>query len=196
MATNFRNQLYQFIASYIQQYGCSPSFFDMTAAMEISPRSKSLISRSLKTLEKEGLVSLKKSGRQVVITIKHKDLVLLGQISAGLPIEAISDYQSIDLSHFLQGENRFALLVKGHSMIEEGILDGDIIICQHAHLAQEGDIVVALIDGHHATLKKLSYKMKGMITLIPANPLYKPRAYSPERITIQGIYRGLVRVNA
>lgn len=81
-------------------------------------------------------------------------------------------------------------------MIEEGILDGDLIICKKAEQAKEGDIIVALIDEQNTTLKRISYKVKGMITLIPANPDLKPRAYSPERIRVQGVYMGLIRAYA
>jgi repressor LexA len=193
MATNFRENLYKFLSEYINQYGISPSFADITHAMGISPRSKSLITRSLRALEREGKLVLCKEGRRLLISLSTKHLPLLGRISAGTPIEAISECQLIDVNNFFQGSNRFALQVKGTSMIDEGIWDGDMIICRKAEVAKEGDIVVALIDQHNTTLKRISYKMKGMITLIPANPELKPRAYTPERIHIQGIYIGLVR---
>lgn len=80
-------------------------------------------------------------------------------------------------------------------MIDEGILNDDIIICKKAETAREGDIVVALIDQCNTTLKRISYKVKGMVTLIPANPDLKPHAYVPNRIQVQGIYVGLMRLN-
>lgn len=193
MTTLFQDNLYQYLVDYMNQHEHSPSFAEMTQAMGISPRSKSLITRSLRALEKEDKLALVKTGRRLLITISKKDLPLHGRISAGAPIEAIADYESVDLNQFFHGDNRFALQVKGDSMIEEGIFDGDIIICKKAQRANEGDIVVALIDQHNATLKRISYKMPGMILLIPANPELKPRAYSGERIEIQGIYMGLVR---
>lgn len=196
MATNFRENLYKFVSEYINQHGSSPSFADMTDAMGISPRSKSLITRSLRILEKERKLVLSKEGRRLLISLTTKNLPLLGRISAGMPIEAISDCQFIDVNNLFQVSNQFALLVKGTSMIDEGILDGDIIICKKAEVANEGDIVVALIDQHNTTLKRLSFKMKGMITLVPANPELKPRAYARERIRIQGIYVGLVRLSS
>jgi repressor LexA len=164
--------------------------------MGISPSSKSLITRSLRALGKEGKIVLKKEGRRLLISLSTKQLPLLGRISAGIPIEAIPQYQSIDINTLLQGESRFALQVKGNSMIEEGILDGDIIICRQSDTAKEGEIIVALIDQQNTTLKRISYKMNGMVTLIPANAELKPRAYVPERIHIQGIYVGLVRMNS
>ena len=195
MATNFRENLYKFLSEYINQHNSSPSFAEITDAMGISPRSKSLITRSLRVLEKEGKLILNKEGRRLLISLSTKHLPLLGRISAGTPIEAISECQFINVNNLFQCSNRFALEVKGTSMIDEGIWDGDIIICKKTELANEGDIVVALIDQHNATLKRISYKMKGMIILIPANTELKPRAYAPERIHIQGIYIGLVRTN-
>ncbi len=195
MGANFRENLYKFLSDYINQHESSPSFAEMTYAMGISPRSKSLITRSLRTLEKEGKVLLIKEGRRLLISLPTKHIQLLGRISAGTPIEAIADGQLLDINELFKSANRYALQVKGTSMIEEGIFDGDIIICIKADVAKEGDIVVALIDQYNTTLKRISYKMKGMITLIPANPELKPRAYPPERIQIQGIYIGLIRVS-
>jgi repressor LexA len=194
MTTEFQTNLYQFIADYTKEYNASPSFAEMTQAMGISPRSKSLITRSLRALEKEGKVALTRQGRQLQIVISSHQMMMLGRISAGTPIEAISQPQLIDINQLFYGEDRFVLQVKGDSMIEEGIFEGDLIICRRADVAREGEIVVALIDQHNTTLKRISYKMKGMITLIPANAELKPRAYQPGRILIQGVYIGLVRV--
>lgn len=194
MKPDFKTNLYNFISDYIAEHHDSPSFYEMTEAMGISPRSKSLITRSLKSLENEGQVELRKAGRRLLISLFSRQLPLLGKISAGAPIEAIADRQLIDPNALLFGENHFALKVKGDSMIEEGILDGDLIICRQNNVAREGEIVVALIDHTSATLKKISYKIKGVITLIPANAQLKPRAYAPDRIQIQGIYIGLLRI--
>lgn len=193
MATSFRDNLYQFLSEYIDQYGNSPSFTEITVAMGISQRSKSLITRSLRLLEKQGKVTLVKEGRRLIISLVNRQIPLLGRISAGVPIEAIPEWQFIDMDSFFKGVDRFALLVKGTSMIDEGILDNDIIICRKSSTAVEGDIVIALIDNHQTTLKRISYKLKNMVTLVPANPELKPRAYPPERIEIQGIYIGLIR---
>jgi repressor LexA len=163
--------------------------------MGISPRSKSLITRSLRALCKQGKVQLKREGRRLLITLPIKKLPLIGRIAAGVPIEAIQHAQAIDVNELLQVNQRFALQVKGNSMIDDGIFDGDIILCQPAEAAKEGDIVVALVDQQNATLKRISFKVQGMITLIPSNAELKPRAYMPDRIMIQGIYVGLIRLN-
>lgn len=195
MATHFRDKLYKYISDYANQQGGSPTFAEMTEAMGISPRSKSLITRSLRILAKEGKVTLTKQGRQLIIALSTKHLYLLGRISAGTPIEAIPQQQPIDINTLFQGDNRFALQVKGESMIDEGIFDGDFIICKPMAQANEGEIVIALIDQHNTTLKRISYKTRGMITLIPANTKLESKIYHPERIQIQGIYVGLIRIS-
>src|SRR5687767_4713451 len=129
MTTLFQENLYKFISDYLAQYNYSPSFNEITQAMGISPHSKSLITRSLRALEKKGMVVLRKEGRRLLISLPTKQLMLLGRISAGAPIEAIAEYQAVDLNAFFQRDDQFALQVKGNSMIEENIMDGDIIIC-------------------------------------------------------------------
>lgn len=196
MTTNFQENLCRFISEYIQSHNSSPSFSEITEAMAISPRSKSLITRSLRTLAKEGRLVLTKQGRNLHISLASKQLLFLGRISAGMPIEAVAQPEFIDIAELIQGENRFVLRVKGDSMRDENIFDGDLIICRHATTANEGDIVVALIDQYNTTLKRISYKVQGMVTLIPANPELKPKAYQPGRIQIQGVYIGLIRLNS
>ncbi len=194
MSTDLQENMYKFISEYLMLHSQSPKYSEITAAMKISPKSKSLVTRSLRALNKEGRIELKKIGRKVSITLPQKNLLLIGKISAGLPIEAIEDNQIIDIKDLLDGSEKFALQVKGNSMIEDGIFDGDYIICKKTHLANEGEIVVALIDQLNTTLKRISFKVKGMITLVPSNIEMKPRAYAPERIQIQGIYAGLIRL--
>jgi repressor LexA len=195
MNANFCDKLYQFLSDYINQHGVSPLYSQITEAMGISPRSQSLITRSLRILEKKKKVVLKKEGRRLLISLTNNQIALLGRVSAGVPIEAITEYDFLDLNNVFDGSDRFALIVKGTSMIDEGIMNGDIIICRKSASAGEGEIVVALIDQHNTTLKRISYRVKGMVTLIPANSELKPRAYTPDRIQVQGIYMGLVRTN-
>lgn len=164
----------------------------MCHAMQISPTSLSLISRSLRALEKEGKIVLRKEGRKVSISLHENKLPLLGKISAGLPIDALENHTHLEFDWLFQ-PGHFALVVIGTSMIEENICDGDIIICRSTKHADEGDIIVALIDGQNTTLKKVSFKLPHHITLIPANRDLKPRAYPAERILIQGIFVGLFR---
>ncbi len=117
----------------------------------------------------------------------------LGRVAAGQPIEAISSHESIDLSDYLLGPDRFALYVDGESMIELGIMPGDTAIMQHANTADNGDIVCALVDYEDATLKTFYRKPGGIVELHPANSSMQVQIYSGERVQIQGILKASFR---
>lgn len=117
---------------------------------------------------------------------------VLGNIAAGQPIEAIEDIETFDLTKVFDPHDHFLLRVKGTSMILDGINDGDLAIIRHANVATAGDIVVALVDGGEATLKRFK-KEKNTITLIPANDQMSPMEYPLSRVEIRGVFAGLVR---
>ena len=119
---------------------------------------------------------------------------MLGIVAAGQPIEAVLSHDTVPVPKDMQGRGRtFALRVRGDSMIEENIQDGDIIIVASQKTADNGQVVVALIDGNYATVKKF-YREPDFIRLEPANPQFKPIfVKTPERIQIQGVVRGLIR---
>ncbi len=115
------------------------------------------------------------------------------EIAAGLPIEAIPDQNEIDRVDFFMGPGRFALKVQGTSMVEAGILDGDIAIVKQQNRAHKGDIVVTLIDHDEATLKFFAPLNNGQIRLVPANSDMQPRVYDADRVQIQGVLVGCMR---
>lgn len=121
---------------------------------------------------------------------------LVGKIAAGLPIEALEnplDMIEAPSRMLAQGKPHFALEVQGDSMIEAGILDGDLAVIERRETAQNGEIVVALVEGGEATLKY--YRSKGgAIALEPANPAYETRVYGADQIEVQGRLVGLIRV--
>jgi len=119
---------------------------------------------------------------------------ILGRIAAGVPISAIQqDNGHITAPDDLaEGEEHFALEVKGDSMIEAGILEGDLVILRRTEAANTGDIVVALIDGEEATLKRLRRK-GASVALEAANPAYETRIFGPDRVQVQGRLVALVR---
>ncbi|MGE0154398.1 MAG: transcriptional repressor LexA [Reyranellaceae bacterium] len=121
-------------------------------------------------------------------------LPLYGRIAAGTPIEALRDNSTtIDVPFTLLGKGtHYALEVAGDSMIEAGILDGDIALIRNSEVAETGDIVVALVDEQEATLKRLR-KKGASIALEPANPAYETRIFGPDRVKIQGKLIGLFR---
>ncbi len=121
-------------------------------------------------------------------------LPLYGKIAAGTPIEALRDHSSfveVPVSLLGSGEH-YALEVEGDSMIDAGILDGDTVVIQRTDVAENGAIVVALVDNEEATLKRIRRK-GGAIALEPANKSYETRIFPPERICIQGRLVGLLR---
>ena len=118
---------------------------------------------------------------------------LLGKIAAGTPIEAISNYDNfIEIPKNTLSDDSYALTVEGDSMIDEGILDGDVVVIDKKAEVTNGDIVVALIDKEEATLKKLR-KRGDTIALEPANKNYKTQIYGPDRVIIQGKLKTLIR---
>jgi repressor LexA len=122
------------------------------------------------------------------------ELPLLGQVAAGQPIEAISDEEAITVPEDLLGRGEtFALRVRGDSMIDEHIADGDYVIVEKRVTARESERVIALIDGESATLKTFHREADGTIRLDPANERLQPMRYAPERVAIQGVVIGVLR---
>ncbi|KEP69271.1 LexA family transcriptional regulator [Thioclava dalianensis] len=123
------------------------------------------------------------------------ELPVMGRIAAGVPIEAISEvshHVAVPGSMLSGNGEHYALEVKGDSMIEAGINDGDIVVIRETGTAQNGDIVVALVEGHEATLKRF-YRRNGRIALEAANPAYETRLLRDDQIKVQGRLVGLIR---
>jgi len=132
---------------------------------------------------------------QTVSGARVAELPLVGRIAAGLPIEAINDAtQNVAVpAHMLSGKgDHYALEVKGDSMIDAGINNGDVVVIRETSAADNGDIVVALVEDHEATLKR--YMRKGnAIALEAANPAYETRVYPEDKVKVQGRLVGLIR---
>ncbi len=198
MTTPAQSRVYEFICSYINKHGYSPTLIEIAQGIEV--RSKSLISRYVHALAEAELIELV-PGTHRNIRLKplsEPRIPLLGRIAAGLPIEAIADNNAVDVIDLLAGyqqDKLFGLTVKGDSMVDEGIFDGDIVLCEKRQAAQEGEIVVALIDNHEATLKRFHKQKNGSISLVPANIALKPQVFEAHRVQIQGIFRGLIRLS-
>ncbi len=133
-------------------------------------------------------------GAQAANDSEAMQLPLYGRIAAGTPIEALRDYSNhVDVPSAMIGSGEhYALEVDGDSMVDAGILDGDTVLIERGDTAENGSIVVALIDNEEATLKRLRRK-GGAIALEPANQAYETRLFPPERVTIQGRLVGLLR---
>lgn len=134
-------------------------------------------------------------GAMPVAEIHAVELPVMGKIAAGTPIEAISEVShtvAVPGQMMRQDAEHYALEVKGDSMINAGINSGDIVVIRETNAAESGDIVVALVDGHEATLKTLR-KRGNAIALEAANPAYETRVYPAEMVRVQGKLVGLIR---
>jgi len=200
LPTKKQKQLLEYISKYIQKRGYSPSYEEMTQALKVN--SVATIFDHLQELSKKKFIKIYKGAVRGIEIINSQltthpsplnlELPLLGYIAAGKPIEVITQAETILVpSSLISGRKKaFVLKVKGASMIEEGILDGDYVVVEEQSTAVNGDIVVALVDGNFATLKKF-YREKDRIRLEPANAQMKP-IYA-KNVTIQGKVRGIVR---
>lgn len=135
------------------------------------------------------------AGAMPVQPANARDVPVMGKIAAGVPIEAISQVAShvaVPEQMLGTGKSHYALEVKGDSMIDAGINDGDIVVIEESTTADNGDIVVALVEDHEATLKRLRRK-GGMIALEAANPVYETRVFRDDQVKVQGKLVGLIR---
>lgn len=187
----------EYIQNYIAQKEYAPTLAEIAKGIGI--RSRGVVHRYLQRLSESQLIEII-PGKRRNIVLKQPLLMqmpVLGKIAAGRPIEAIHNQETLDLASTLIGHDRYALRVEGESMIEEGIMDGDLVICQHNDHAQDGDIVVALVDGEDVTLKRFYYnRQAGTVTLRPANSKMKDLNYPVGRVKIQGIMVGLLRLTS
>jgi len=199
MLTERQQATYQFIHDYHLRRGCAPKLTEIADGIGI--RSKGVVHRYLKAIAEEGLIELlpgrhrgiRLAGDALENPASELNLPLVGKIAAGQPIEAIPDHNTFDLSTFFLGPNRFVLKVQGDSMIDAGILDGDMVVVEQRDSARNGDIVVALIDKDEATLKHLQQNKDGTVTLLPANQTMQPMNYPADRVQIQGVVVGQMR---
>lgn len=194
MLTDRERQVYDFVQAYARRHGVAPKLKEIAAHLGIT--SRGVVHRYLRAVEAQGLIAIEPEvarGVRLRHAARTNVLPVLGRIAAGLPIEAIPDETEIDLSEFFMGPNRFVLRVAGDSMIEAGILDGDMVIVESRSTAHNGEIVVALIDREQATLKYFQRNADGSITLKPANRALKPMRFAAERVAIQGAVVGQMR---
>lgn len=196
--TQRQRQVYEFIRRFIEAHKQPPTIAEIGTQFKMT--SSASVHSILSALEREGLIKrIPNVSRGIELTkpevsSETDEIPLLGAVAAGQPIEAILTHDTVSIPRDMIGRGRtFALRVRGDSMIEENIQDGDIIIVASQGTAENGQMVVALIDGNYTTVKKF-YREPEFIRLEPANPLFKPIFIkTPERIQIQGVVRGLIR---
>lgn len=194
--TRRQMEIYEYLYEHIDEFEYPPTLDELCADLGLS--SKGSLHKQIHALIDAGLVEPMNNRRRGVRLVEsaYEDesmLPLFGYIAAGKPIEAIEGNETIQVPDFMHNDKPcYVLKVKGDSMIEEGILDGDYIIIEQRNTARNGEIVVALIDGEDATLKRIK-KNKNSITLLPANAKMKAMRYAPKRVQIQGVLVGQMR---
>ena len=196
-----QQQLLNFLERKIAETGKTPSLRQSAAEMGVS---HAAISQLITALEKKGI--LKRSGRysrtihllnrnlETAGIMRWREIPIVGNIAAGLPLYAQQEWGGsvvVD-SDLYRGPNLFALQVKGDSMKDAAILDGDLVICEPRQFAENGEIIVALIHHEEATVKRFFHRKK-YIELRPENPDYKTVRYDFNEILIQGKVIGVQR---
>jgi repressor LexA len=195
MVTDRARDTYQFIREYLTEHGVAPKLREIADHLGI--RSRGTVHRYLRALVDAGLITVDPDRARGIRLVEgaageatpdaSMTLPLLGRIVAGRPLEAVADGETMDLSTFFVGPNRFLLRVQGDSMVDDGILDGDLVVVEKRETAADGEIIVALIDEDEATLKRLQRNRDGSVTLRPANPTMAPMRYAGERVRVQGV---------
>jgi repressor LexA len=205
--TQRQKEVLDYITRFLAKHGHEPSYAQIARYFGVS--SKATIAKHISALEKRGLIKREHELGRFALAVKVEEVApdavcevaLLGHIAAGAPIDTIEDQdlEKICVPRFLFGRVRpdriYALRVKGDSMIDEHICDGDIALIENRSEARDGEIVVALIDSARATLKRL-FRFGDEVELRPSNAQLEPIRVHASRVEIQGIFRGLMRPNA
>jgi repressor LexA len=193
-----QRQVYEYICRYAENEKQPPTIAEIGKQFQMT--SSASVHSILSALEREGLIKrIPNVSRGIEIVEQETaaddyQIPLLGLVAAGQPIEAVLSHETVSAPKNMIGRGRmFALRVRGDSMIDENIQDNDIIIVSSQQTAENGQMVVALIDGNYATVKKF-YRESDFIRLEPANPQFKPIFIkTPGRLQLQGVVRGLIR---
>ena len=201
--TRRQRQVYDFISEFVQKNGYSPSYEEIREGLGLS--SLATVHKHISNLEKKELLTrgynrsrsidlLPPKGRlkQAMSINTTMVLPLLGRIAAGQPIEAVENPETISLADFVRSKEVFVLEVRGDSMQDEHILSGDYVLVEKLKTAHNGDIVVALVDGAEATLKRF-YREGDTIRLQPSNVKMQPIIVPAAAVDIQGRVIGVLR---
>ena len=200
--TQRQKEVLDYITRFLAKHGHQPSYAQIARHFGVS--SKATIAKHVAALEKRGLLKREHKPGIFELGLSMEEVPadavcevrLVGRIAAGVPIDAIEDPETICVPRFLLGRVRperiYALRVKGDSMIDEHICDGDIALIESRNEARDGEIVVALIDQARATLKRI-FRRGEEVELRPSNASLEPLRLHASRVAIQGVFRSLMR---
>ena len=195
--TKRQREILDYLNDFIQQHGYAPSLEEIGRRFGLS--SLATVHKHLTNLQEKGFIKRSWNRSRSVELIPARlgtrsvEVPLLGYVAAGAPIEAIAGAETINVPEDLVGKrDTYVLRVKGDSMIDEQIRDGDYVIVEDRKTAENGEMVIALVGGADVTLKKF-YREQGRIRLQPANPAMQPMLFDPEQIQVQGVVIGVMR---
>ena len=202
--TKRQKEVLDFLVTFHNKHGYSPSFEEMARSLKLT--SLATVHKHITTLERKGFIrrgynqsrsievmQLPKQVKEQVHERNSVELPLMGRIAAGRPLEAVEERETLSLAEFARSDKSFVLQVKGNSMIEDHIMDGDFVVCEQTQVANAGDIVVALVSGDEATLKRFYREGSGKIRLQPANSEMAPIVLPATDVKVQGRVIGVLR---
>ena len=202
--TRRQKEVMDFLSQFIADHGYSPSYEEIASGLGLA--SLATVHKHIQALEtKQYLRRSYNHSRSLEIGDRFfseerarrpqeaASVPLLGRIAAGAPVEAIPNQETLTFSDFVSQENTFALQVRGESMIDDHICNGDFVLIEKTSQARNGEIVVALVDGSEATLKRYYSEADGQVRLQPANANMAPIYVNPENLQIQGRVLAVMR---
>ena len=195
--TKRQREILDYLGEFIQQHGYAPSLEEIGRRFGLS--SLATVHKHLTNLQDKGFIKRAWNRSRSVELVPARvggrtlELPLLGYVAAGVPIDAITTAETIGVPDSLVGKlDTYVLRVRGDSMIEEQIRDGDYVIIEDRKNAENGEMVIALVGGTEVTLKKF-YRENGHIRLQPANPAMQPLVFDADHVQIQGVVVGVMR---
>jgi repressor LexA len=202
--TKRQKEVLDFLVSFLNKHGYSPSFEEIAKSLKLT--SLATVHKHITTLERKGFIrrgynqsrsievtQLPRPVREQVLQRQVVELPLAGRIAAGQPLEAVEEHETISLGDFARSSNSFVLQVKGDSMMDDHILNGDYIVVEQSQVANNGEIVVALVGEGEATLKRFYRESGGKIRLQPANAQMEPIVLPAADVKVQGRVIGVLR---
>ncbi len=194
--TRRQQEIYDYLQEHLDEFVHPPTLEELCYELGLS--SKGSLHKQIQALIDAGLIEPMNNQRRGIrlasgTGVAEDELPMLGYIAAGSPIEAIEQQEYLEVPPTLRTQKPcYVLQVRGDSMIDEGILDGDYIVVEQRNRARNGEIVVALVDGSEATLKRIE-QQPGKVILHPANSRMKPMRFRPDQVEIQGVLVGQMR---
>ena len=194
--TRRQKEVLDFLHNFVERCGYSPSFEEIAHGLDLT--SLATVHKHISNLERKGLLQRAHNrSRSIDLVPERKkssiqEIPMLGRIAAGLPVEAIETQESLSLNDLVDNKAVFALEVRGESMRDDHIMNGDYVLIEKAQTARQGEIVVALVDGAETTLKR--YYLEGQVVrLQPANTEMEPIYVPAGRVAIQGRVLAIIR---